>query len=74
MNKDAVYLRGLWLVEQAVAQDATILDRVSVGRVALEYLPDLQELGIMPPSQTLQKLVLDPNLDAYICSFEKSQQ
>jgi len=70
LNKDAVYLRGLWLVEQAVAQDATILDRLSVGRVALEYLSDLQELGVMPPSQTLQKLVLDPNLDSYICSFE----
>lgn len=74
LNKDAVYLRGLWLVEQAVAQDATILDRLSVGRVALEYLFDLQELGITPLPQTLQKLVLDPNLDSYICSFDNPQK
>jgi hypothetical protein len=72
LSKDVVYLRGLWLVERAVAQDESILDRLAVGKVAIEYLPDLQELGIVAPSQFLRKLVLDPNLDAYIVSFEES--
>ncbi len=74
LNKDAVYLRGLWLVERAVAQDATIVDRLAVGKVAMEYLPDLQELAIDAPPQPLQKLLLDPHLDAYINSFENTQE
>ncbi len=74
LNKDAVYLRGLWLVEHAAMQDATVLDRLAVGKVAIEYLSDLQELGIIAPPQPLQKLLLDPDLDSYIDSFENTQE
>jgi hypothetical protein len=71
LSKDAVYLRGLWLVEHAVAQDERVLDYLAVGKVAIEYLPDLQELGIVAPPQPLRQLVLDPDLDAYMLSFEE---
>lgn len=73
LTKDVVYLRGLQMIERAAAQDQTILDRLAVGKVALEYLPDLQELGITSYSQPLAKLAHAPDLDAYILSFEKGQ-
>jgi len=73
-SKDAVYLRGLRLIEHAVAQDAAVLDRLAVGKVALEYLPDLQELGIVQSPQPLRKLANDPDLDAYILSFEQHEE
>ena len=73
-TKDAHYLRGLRKIEQAVAQDETVLDRLAVGVVALDRLPDLQELGIIVSSQPLRKLANDPNLDAYIRSFEEQQR
>lgn len=71
-TKDAVYLRGLLQIQRAVAQDATILDRLAVGRVALEYLPAVERLGIPSSFQPLRKLAQDANLDAYILSFEES--
>jgi tetratricopeptide (TPR) repeat protein len=73
-TKDALYLRGLWKIEQAVAQDETVLDRLAVGVVALEYLPDLLELGIVSAPQPLRQLALNPDLDAYIISFEESDE
>jgi Domain of unknown function (DUF1704)/AAA domain/Tetratricopeptide repeat len=74
LTKDVVYLRGLWMIERAVAQDETVLDRLAVGKVALEYLPDLQELGIVVASQPLTKLINNPDLDAYILSFEEQPE
>lgn len=68
--KDAIYLHGLCMIERAVAQDETILDSLAVGVITLDDLPDLQELGIIAPSQPLRKLVYDPDLDSYILSFE----
>lgn len=73
-TKDIVYLRGLQMIEQAVAADETILDRLAVGRVALELLPDLQELGIVTPPQPLRKLAYNPDLDSYILSFEEQPE
>ncbi len=70
MTKDVLYLRGLWKIERAVAQDETVLDRLAAGVVALEQLPDLQELGIGVFPQPLRKLASDPDLDTYIVSFE----
>jgi transcriptional regulator with XRE-family HTH domain len=72
-TKDVVYLRGLLTIERAVASDETVLDRLAVGKVALELLPELQELGIVVPQQfsSLRKLAYDPRLDDYILSFEK---
>jgi Tetratricopeptide repeat/Domain of unknown function (DUF1704) len=72
-SKDALYLRGLWKIEQALIQDETVLDRLAVGVVALEQLPDLKELGIVSTSQLLRKLAHDPDLDAYILSFEEPE-
>ena len=69
-TKDVVYLRGRWLIDQAVAQDETVLDRLAVGKVAYELLPELEKLGITAPAQSFRTLVLDPDLDAYILSFE----
>ncbi|MHB8599583.1 MAG: tyrosine/phenylalanine carboxypeptidase domain-containing protein [Ktedonobacteraceae bacterium] len=73
-TKDASYLRGLWLIERTLKQDKTILDRLAVGVVALEQLPELQALGIVSVPQPLKKLALDPALDSYILSFEVSQE
>ena len=73
-TKDALYLRGLWKIERALAQDETVLDRLAVGVIALEQLPDLQELGIVASPQPLRKLANDPELDAYILSFEEQQR
>jgi Domain of unknown function (DUF1704) len=72
-TKDVVYLRGLLKIEHAVADDEMVLDRLAVGKVALELLPELQELGIVVPQQfsSLRKLAYDPGLDDYILSFEK---
>ncbi len=70
MTKDVLYLRGLWKIERAVAQDETVLDRLAAGVVALEQIPDLQELGIGVFPQPLRKLASDPDLDTYIVSFE----
>ena len=69
-SKDAHYLRGLQKIEQAIAQDATVLDRLAVGVVALDRLPDLKELGIVNTPQPLKELINAPDLDAYILSFE----
>jgi len=72
--QDAVYLRGLRMIEHAVAEDETVLDRLAVGVCALELLPDLQELGILTSPQPLRKLAYAPKLDDYILSFEHSRE
>ena len=65
-----MYLRGRWLIDQAVAQDETMLDRLAVGKVAYELLPELDQLGITASTPSFRMLVLDPELDEYILSFE----
>jgi tetratricopeptide (TPR) repeat protein len=71
--QDVVHLHGLRLIEHAIAQDATVLDRLGVGRIALEDLPDLQELGIVSAPQPFKQRIFDPDLDAYILSFAQSE-
>lgn len=73
-TKDVLYLRGLWKIEQALAEDEAVLDHLAVGVVALEYLPDLRELGIVSASQPLRQLAQDPDLDTYIVSFEEPEE
>jgi len=73
-TKDALYLRGLRKIEQAATEDEAVLDRLAVGVVALEYLPDLRELGIVFAPQPLRQLAQNPDLDAYILSFEESEE
>src|SRR5258708_3343239 len=69
-TKDAHSLRGLRMIEDAIAKDVKVLDQLAAGVVSLDRLPDLQELGIITAPQPLRKLVQDPDLDSYILSFE----
>jgi len=69
-TKDVVYLRGRWMIDQAVAHDETVLDHLAVGKVAHELLPELEKLGITASTQSFRTLALDPNLNAYMLSFE----
>ncbi|HYU73347.1 MAG TPA: tetratricopeptide repeat protein [Ktedonobacteraceae bacterium] len=70
-SKDALYLRGLQKIEQAVAQEGEgVLDRLAVGVVAWEQLLDLAELGIVQAPQPLRKLVQNPDITSYILSFD----
>ena len=69
-TRDVHYLRGLQMIERAVATDETVLDRLAVGVVALDQLSDLQELGIVNTHQPLRKLAYASDLEAYILSFE----
>jgi len=57
-------------VEQEIAKDPHILDRLAVGVVALDQLPDLQELGITNIPQPLRMLLENPELEVSILSFE----
>jgi tetratricopeptide (TPR) repeat protein len=72
-TKDAHYLRGLRKVEKAVQEDEQILDRLAVGVIAIDRLPDLQELGIISAPRPLRKLAEDPHLDEYITAFEQEE-
>ena len=70
-TKDVVYLRGLRSIEQAAAQDKTVLNRLAVGKIALERLKDIAELQIIAPPQRLRERAFDTDLDQYIVSFEQ---
>lgn len=72
-SKDVVYQRGLRQIERAVAQDETVLGCLAVGKIALEDIPAMQELGIVVPSQSLQELAYQPDLEASILSFENEE-
>ena len=69
-TKDVIYLRGLRKIEEVAAQDKAILDRLAIGKFALEQLEELEELNPVLPAQPLRERAFDPNLDAYILSFE----
>lgn len=70
-TKDVVYLRGLRLIKQAAARDETILDRLAIGKIALDRLGELDELKMVAPPQPLRARAFDPDLNAYILSFEQ---
>lgn len=72
--QDVGYLRGLLLIDRAVVEDANVLDRLAVGKIAYHLLPVLQPLHIVPPPQPLRELAFDPELDAFILSFEQSKE
>jgi tetratricopeptide (TPR) repeat protein len=73
-TRDVHYLRGLQMVERAVAADETVVDKLAVGVVAVDQLPDLQELGIVNTHQQLRKLASASDLEAYVLSFENSEE
>jgi hypothetical protein len=62
------------MIERAVAADNTVLDRLAMGVVALELLPDMQELGIISAPQPLMALAYDPDLDTRILSLETPEE
>ncbi len=72
LSSDITYLRGLWKIDRAVAEDRKVLDRLAVGKIALELLPEIQELGLTVTSQPFRNIVHNPDLDAFILSFEPS--
>ena len=73
-TKDALYLRGLQKVEQALAGDEHLLERLAVGVIAIDRLSELEELGIVSAPQPLRRLAEDPQLDDYIMSFESAEK
>lgn len=73
-TQDALYMRGLWKIEQTLKEDKHVLDRLAVGAVAVDDLPHLRELGITSVPQPLRKLAEDPQLDSYIRSFEQAEE
>jgi tetratricopeptide (TPR) repeat protein/thymidine kinase len=70
--KDAIYLRGYLQLQQAVQEDPGVLDRLMVGKIAFEHLPDMKELGITTPSIRPRWYAQRPDLDEYILSFDSS--
>jgi tetratricopeptide (TPR) repeat protein len=73
-TQDALYLRGLRTIERALAEDKNVLNRLAVGVVGVEQLPDLRELGIEHVPQPLRILAENPELDAYIVSFGQTEK
>lgn len=73
-TKDAVYLRGYLQLQQAMAADPEVINQLMVGNFALEYLPDMQELGITIPSIRPRWYSHQPDLDEYILSFDDSHR
>lgn len=71
---DVSYLRGFLQIQRAATKDEIVLDRLAVGKIALDDLPDMQELGILSAPQPLKKLAYDPGLEAYILSFEQADE
>lgn len=69
--KDALYLRGRWLIENRLAEDAAILERLSVGVVAIEQLRELSELDIAPVGQTNWQLARSSQLAEIVASYEE---
>jgi len=70
--KDAIYLRGYLQLQQAVKEDPGLLDRLMVGKIAYEHLPDMEELGITIPSIRPRWYAQRSDLDEYILSFDAS--
>ncbi|MGB8346684.1 MAG: hypothetical protein WCD86_17485 [Ktedonobacteraceae bacterium] len=72
--QDAMYLRGLLLMERLAAEDETILDRLMIGKVAYERLSMVESLHLVSSPQPLRDLAFDPALDDYILSFEATSE
>ena len=71
-TKDVIYQRGLRLVEQAVAEDPSILYYLSLGKIAREHIPLLQELQLLPSVPELEHEIMnEQRLEALLLSFEQ---
>lgn len=71
-TKDVIYQRGLALVEQVVKEDSSILSYLSLGKMAREHLPLLQELQILPTLPASgQNVMSEEELEALLVSFER---
>jgi len=71
-TKDVLYQRGLHKIMGALEEDSTVVDRLAVGVVALEHLPDLKKLGMVAAPQALTTMMQDSHIDEYILSFVHS--
>jgi hypothetical protein len=69
--KDWLYHHGRLQVEEAMLRDQSVLQRLMVGVVGLDQLPDMLELGIVEPPQSPRWLAYDPELASYIQAFEE---
>jgi len=69
--KDWLYHHGRLQVEEAMLHDQSVLQRLMVGVVGLDQLPDMLELGIVEPPQSPRWLAYDPELASYIQAFEE---
>ncbi len=67
-TKDVLYQRGLHKIMRALEEDSTVVDRLAVGVVALEHLPDLKNLGMVAAPQALTTMMQDSHIDEYILS------
>jgi tetratricopeptide (TPR) repeat protein len=67
---DVLYYRGIQMVLTAVEHNPQVLTHLMVGKVGLQQLEDLAELGITDPPSHPRWLAHDPGLDRYILSFE----
>jgi hypothetical protein len=68
--KDALYMRGEQMISESIRRDDTVRERLMVGVVGLEQLPDMEELGIVKPPSPPKWLAHNPDLASYILSFE----
>ncbi len=68
-TKDVLYQRGLHKIMRALEEDSTVVERLAVGVVALEHLPDLKKLGIVAAPQALRTMMQDSRVDEHILSF-----
>jgi hypothetical protein len=72
-TKDVIYIRGLRMIERAVARDATLLQQLNVGKVGLEDLEAIHTLGIQAASSpSLVDLASDPHLEDRIRQLQET--
>jgi hypothetical protein len=50
-TKAIVYQRGLHLVERAVAENPAVLEYLALGKMAVEHIPHLQALQVLPSKE-----------------------
>jgi tetratricopeptide (TPR) repeat protein len=66
--KDNLYLHGYLQVGKK--QKENIHEQLLVGKIAIDHLPIMEELAITAPAIPHRQIALQPNLGAWIASFE----
>lgn len=73
-SHDVLYYRGIQMMLAAAEHNPQVLTHLMVGKVGLQQLEDLAELGITDPPSQPRWLAHDPDLDRYILSFETGDE